>query len=99
MWRWIGKWILRVVVSFAVVAGLSFIGDWAIYALHGSPQSSVTVSQFMSIPLKGQKTEFDFLGTSNVACDVALFPHGGEEPCWYLSRHPNQWEDVGTPKY
>jgi hypothetical protein len=53
----------------------------------------------MSVPLKGQKTEYDFLGTENVACDLALFPHGGETPCWYLFSHSNHWENVGTPQY
>lgn len=99
MWRWLGRWMLRVLVACAAVALVSFAFDWALYELRGSPQSSVAVSQFMSIPLKGQKTEYDYLGTANVACDVALFPHGGETPCWYLTGHPNQWENVGTPQY
>jgi hypothetical protein len=97
--RWLGGWILRVLAAFAAVVLVSFAIDWAFYVLRGAPQSSVTVSQFMSVPLKGQKTEYDFLGTENVACDLALFPHGGETPCWYLFSHSNHWENVGTPQY
>ena len=97
--RWFGKWLFRGLVGFAAVSLLAFAVDWTAYELHGSPQSSVTVSQFMSVPLKGQKTEFDYLGTANVSCDIALFPHGGETPCWYLRRHATQWENLGTPQY
>lgn len=97
--RWLGVWILRVLGAFAAVVVVSFVIDLAFYVLRGSPQSSVTVNQFMSVPLKGQKTEYDFLGTANVACDLALFPHGGETPCWYLKSHANQWENVGSPQY
>ncbi len=97
--RWLGGWILRVLAAFVVVVVVSFAIDWLLYVVEGSPQSSVAVSQFMSVPLKGQKTEYDYLGTADVACDLALFPHGGETPCWYLKSHSNQWENVGTPQY
>jgi hypothetical protein len=97
--HWLGVWILRVLAAFMAVVFVSFAIDWTLYVLQGSPQSSVTVNQFMSVPLKGQKTEYDFLGTANVACDLALFPHGGETPCWYLKSHSNQWENLGAPQY
>jgi hypothetical protein len=97
--RSFGMWLLRGLVGFAAVSFVVFAVDWTVYNFRGSPQSSVSVSQFMSVPLKGQKTEYDFLGTAIVACDVALFPHGGEDPCWYVKRHSSQWENLGTPQY
>jgi len=97
--RWFGKWLLRGLVGFAAVSLAVYAVDWSVYKLRGSPHASVAVSRFMSIPLKGQKTEYDFLGTANVSCAVALFPHDAQDPCWYLKRHPNQWENVGTPQY
>ena len=96
MWRWLGVWVLRVLGGLAALALLAFAVDWLVYVVRKSPQSSVTVTQFMAIPLKGQKTEYDLLGTANIACDVALFPHGGETPCWYLRRHPTQWQNVSV---
>ena len=99
MMRWLGRWLLRVLVSFAVVTLAAFVLDFAVYKLRGSPQSQVIVNRFLSVPLKGQKTEYDFLGTANVPCVVALFPHSGETPCWYLQLHPNQWDDAGAPAY
>jgi hypothetical protein len=97
--RWLGRWLMRVLLAVAIVSLAAYAIDFAVYKLRGSPQSSVSVSRFMSIPLKGQKTEDDYLGTADVACAVALFPHGGQDPCWHLRRNPNQWENVGTPAY
>jgi hypothetical protein len=97
--RWLGRWLMRVLLAMAIVSLAAYAIDFAVYKLRGSPQSSVSVSRFMSIPLKGQKTEDDYLGTADVACAVALFPHGGQDPCWHLRRNPNQWENVGTPAY
>jgi hypothetical protein len=97
--RLIGVWLLRGLAVFAALVFVAFAIDWSVYVLHGAPQSSVAVSQFMSVPLKGQKIEYDYLGTATVSCDVALFPHGGEEPCWYLKRHATQWENLGALQY
>jgi hypothetical protein len=99
MMRWLGRWLLRVLVVIAAISLVAYALDWSVYHLRGSPQSTVAVSQFMVVPLKDQKTEYDFLGTSNVNCAVALFPQGGEDPCWHLRRNPNQWENVGAPAY
>jgi hypothetical protein len=97
--RFLGRWLLRILVSFAAVTLVAFALDWMVYELRGSPQSVVIVNRFLSVPLKGQKTEYDFLGTASVPCVVALFPHGGESPCWYLQLHPNEWDNAGSPAY
>jgi len=92
MMRWLGRWALRVLVAIAVLSLMAFAVDWTVYKLRGSPHSTVAVSQFLQVPLKGGKTEDDYLGTVNVPCAVALFPQGGQDPCWNLRRNPNQWE-------
>ncbi len=97
--RWLGTWLLRGLLGFAAVSLVAFAVDWTVYKLRGSPRSSVTVSRFMEIPLKGQKTEYDFLGSANVSCAAALFPQDGHDPCWHLRRNPNQWENLGAPQY
>ncbi|MGO9325141.1 MAG: hypothetical protein ACLP07_11320 [Terracidiphilus sp.] len=99
MMRWLGRWLLRIVVAIAAISLAAFAIDWTVYKLRGSPDSTVAVNQYMSVPLKGQATEYDFLGTVNVSCAVALFPQGGQNPCWYLRRHTDQWEKLGTPAY
>jgi hypothetical protein len=97
--RRIGVWLLRGLIGFAAFSLVAFAVDWTVFALRGSPHSTVAVSRFMIVPLKGQKTEYDYLGTANVSCAVALFPQDGQDPCWHLKRNPNQWENVGTPQY
>ena len=83
-------WLQRIVVVLVGGFVLVYGGDWAIFKLRGSPSSTVTVNRFLSVPLKGNKIEYDYLGTADVACSVSLFPKGGQSPCWHLRRNPNQ---------
>ena len=87
-------WLQRIVVVLVGGFVLVYGGDWAIFKLRGSPSSTVTVNRFLSVPLKGNKIEYDYLGTADVACSVSLFPQGGQSPCWRLRRNPNQNTDL-----
>jgi len=89
LFRFLIGWLLRGVVVLAVVFTAVYIGDWAVYQLRGSPQSKVTVNRYVSIPQKGRKTEYDYLGTLDAPCAVALFAQGSLSPCWQLRRNPN----------
>jgi hypothetical protein len=84
------RWIQR--VAIVLVAGFvaTYLGDWAIYKLRGSPTSTVSVSRFLTVPLKGNKIEYDYVGTADVPCSISLFPQAGQSPCWRLRRNPNQ---------
>jgi hypothetical protein len=84
--RWLSRGILVLLASFV----LTYLSDSAIFLFRGSPLSKVTVNQFQSVPLKGTKIEYDYLGSSDVPCAQSLFPHAGQSPCWYLRRNPNQ---------
>jgi hypothetical protein len=84
------RWLIRLVVVLAAGFVLVYGGDWAIFELRGSPQSTVTVNLFQTVPLKGNKDEFDYLGSQQQACAVSLFPHSGMSACWQLRRNPNQ---------
>ena len=79
-----------------LVAGFvaTYLGDLAVYKLRGSPTSTVSVSRFMTVPLKGNKIEYDYVGTADEPCSVSLFPQGGQSPCWRLRRNPNQNTDL-----
>jgi len=99
MMRFLGRWLFRVLIAIAIVSLALYAVDSAVYKLRGSPHSTVAVSRFMAVPLKGQKTEYDYLGTASVSCAVALFPHAGQDPCWHLKRNPNQWDAAGTSAY
>jgi hypothetical protein len=84
------EWIARIAIALIATSIVGYLGDWSAYKMRGSPQGTVTVSRMASVPLKGNKTEFDYLGTSDVNCSVSLFPQDGESPCWHLRRNPIQ---------
>ena len=82
-------WVLKGLVALAVLFVAVYVGDWLVYHLRGTPQSKVTVNRYVPIPLKGNRTEFDYLGQADQPCSVSLFAQGGESPCWRLRRNPN----------
>lgn len=84
------KWARRIVVVLAAAFVALYFGDWAVYRMRGSPQGSVKVSQTVVVPLKGNKSEYDYLGSSDVPCSVSIFSQAGESPCWELRRNQNQ---------
>ena len=86
--RW-GR-ILQGLLAFLVVL---YAGDWVALRVRTGPQgsSTVQVEQFLRTPLKGQKEEFDYMGTVAQPCVPALFPHQSEAPCWWLKWHKIQW--------
>jgi hypothetical protein len=90
MMRFILRWLQRVLVVLVAAFVAIYAGDFAIYKLRGSPQSKVTVNRYVTIPLKGNKQEFDYLGSMDLPCSVSLFPQAGQSSCWQLRRNPNQ---------
>ena len=86
MKRWLLRGIMVLVAGFAAV----YAGDWAVFRLRGAPSSKVTVSRFVVVPLKGNKKEYDYIGSSDVPCSLSLFPQAGHSPCWQLRRNTNQ---------
>jgi hypothetical protein len=86
----IRPWIQRIAMVLVAAFVVTYGGDWAIYKLRGSPTSTVTVNSFLTVPLKGNKIEYDYIGTAQETCSVSLFPQAGQSPCWHLRRNPNQ---------
>jgi len=86
MRRWV-EWVVVVLVAGFVAL---YAGDWAIYKLRGSPQSKVSVNRYVTIPLKGNKQEFDYLGSIDAPCSVSIFSQAGQDPCWQLRRNSIQ---------
>jgi hypothetical protein len=90
MMRWLRRIVLAVAIGFVAV----YAGDWAIFRLRGSPSSKVTVNRMLVVPLKGNKKEYDYLGSGDEPCSVSLFPQAGQTPCWRLRRNTNQTTDL-----
>ena len=84
------RWTGRVVLWAAILCGLVYLADCVVYLLRGEPMGRVTVNQFVSTPLKGDKTEYDFEGSVDEPCAQSLFGHQRLSACWQLRRNPNQ---------
>lgn len=84
------RWVRRIILVLAATFASTYGGDWAVYTLRGAPQSKVTVSRTLTIPLKGNKQEIDSLGTQEVPCSLSIFSQSGLTACWQLRRHINQ---------
>ncbi len=93
------KRLFRVLVQTAkfvmVTAVVLWLLDWAVFRIResrGTAFDTVQVDEFLSTPLKGSKTEYDYMGAAQVTCARALFPHASAPACWWLRRHTTQWE-------
>ena len=94
MSQWAGR-LVRLMLMLAVLLGLLYLGDWAVLRVrvaHGTAYGVVQVNQFLATPLKGNKVEYDFMGTAPASCSHSIFPQQGNPACWWLERHRSQWE-------
>jgi hypothetical protein len=57
---------------------------------------SVIVQRTWVIPMKDGKTQYAFDPPGPQDCVNSLFPHFGDPPCWYLSRHTKQQVNTGS---
>ena len=84
--------------KIAVAAVLVFfIADWAVFLVrvaHGTSMGSVEVRQFMATPLKGNRTEYDYVDTLKQPCVRAVMPHQALPPCWWVQMHRDQWQSL-----
>lgn len=78
---------------------LVYVLDWSIFEvrrMRGTAMGSVPVEQYLQTPLKGNKAEYDYLGTTDQSCARTLLPQYSSSqwnlPCWWLERHKAQWE-------
>jgi hypothetical protein len=92
--------ILEQCAMYLVLAlAILYLGDWMVFQVRqtkGTGMSSVPVEQYLATPLKGNKAEYDYLGTAETNCSRTLFPQRAASnwnpPCWWLRRHRTRWE-------
>ncbi len=87
-----------IVVCGLGAAVLTFGVDLGLFRLRvaaqRNPYGSVVVSRSYAVLQKNGKTQFIFDPPTPETCVKALFPHSGMQPCWYLSRHPEQRTNI-----
>jgi len=93
-----GEWtrrLVRFVLMLGVLCGLLYVGDWLVLrvrASHGTAYRVIQVNQLLATPLKGNKVEYDLMGTVPMTCSRSIFPQNGNPACWWLERHTAQWQ-------
>ena len=95
------RMIYKLVGYLAIGLLILFAIDWSVFAVRriaGGGLGTVAVDQFVAGSLKGNKTEFDYIGTVNQSCSQTVFPQYASSqwnpPCWWLRRHRAHWESV-----
>jgi hypothetical protein len=71
-----------------------YLGDFAVVSLRGNPTSNVLIKQFYAVPQKGNKMQYLPADPENEECVQSLFPHAGDQPCWYVNRHTHREIDM-----
>jgi len=90
LWRF-----LSALVAFLLIA---YLADYCVFRYRVSanrqPFGSVTVEHYDAVAHKDGKAELIFNPPVQQTCVNAVFPHAGNPPCWYLSRHAEQRTDI-----
>lgn len=86
------------VLALLAALALVFFVDFLIFrirvAANWNPYGSVVVDHYYAVGEKSGKTEYMFDPPQAQPCSHSLFPQSGYQPCWYLSRHPEQRTNV-----
>jgi hypothetical protein len=85
----------RIVIGLALVLALVYAGDFLyvrVRMLHPKPADpfeTLTAPRILAIPEKGNRTSYEIdeqHPTQTLVCVHALFPHYGDQPCWYIKK-------------
>jgi len=92
--------LIIAVVCLLLACGLVYVGDYVAlrYRIPNNRAQfgSVVVQRTWIIPMKDGKTQYAFDPPGPQDCVNSLFPHFGDSPCWYLSRHTRQQVNTGS---
>lgn len=89
------RFIARTAAALIAALVLLYLGDWAVWRIRvarGGGMGTVSVGTLIETPLKGNKEEYDWGGTTDVDCSRSIFPHAGSGACWWLRRHATVYE-------
>ena len=84
----------KLLFLICLLIGSAYILDYAVLryriTANKTPFATVTVRPYYAVPQKNHRTEFLPGDAQDQACVNSLFPHLGDSPCWYLTRHKDQ---------
>jgi hypothetical protein len=72
-----------------------YVGDLIVVRVRGDAAfGSVRVNVLYAIPEKAARMDYSAGPPQDVECVRALFPHFGDDPCWYASRQKTKRVDL-----
>jgi hypothetical protein len=89
----------RALASLLALVACIYVVDYLVlrvrilHTLPTSPFESMTRTRILAIAQKGGKTDYQIdqvQPIETLTCVHALFPHYGDQPCWYLKPRLNQ---------
>ena len=93
--RILGEAAKYLLIALAILYALD-LGIFQVRRLRGTGMGTVPVDQYLATSLKGNKAEYDYLGTANQNCSRSLFPQyaasNWNPPCWWLESHKASWQ-------
>ena len=93
--------LIIAVVGILLAVALVYVCDYAAlryrFPNNRAQFGSVIVQRTWIIPMKGGRSQqYVFDPPAPQDCVNSLFPHFGDPPCWYLSRHTKQQVNTGS---
>ncbi len=85
---------LAILLSLCIVYVCDYLSLRYRIPNHRDPFGSVQIHPYYAVRLKDGKTEFLFDPPETEQCVHSLFPHFGDNPCWYVSRRTQRRTDI-----
>ncbi len=89
---------LRAFLAALGLLGIAYGADYCVFryrlATNRQPFGSVTVEHYYEVAHKDGKAEIISDPPVQQTCVHSLFPHSGDRPCWFLSRHAEPRTDI-----
>ena len=94
LWPILQRSLLALIALVAIVYGADYgVFEYRVVTKR-QPFGSVTVEHYDAVEHKDGKAELIFEPPVQQTCVHSLFPHAGDPPCWYLTRHTEQKTDI-----
>ena len=85
----------RIALGVGALGVLLFICDDLYARLRHDPFASVHVDRVLAVREKFNKITYERTSPVTERCVYSLFPHFGNNPCWYVKRHTMRFIDIG----
>lgn len=81
----------RLLLAAGLVGIVLYVVDYVSVRLQGQKGlGTVQVSHYYAVPQKNNRVEFYYGDSAAEECVHSLFPHLGDNPCWYVNRHKEE---------